>query len=126
MRTRIHRDGLAGIIWTARDRCAGCQRDVHDLGEYFMVHDHVWRAVMPTSAGYLCVGCLEVLLGRDLNPDDFTDCPLNVGNQIVGSLRLRRRLFGTDDPPAPDELIDTVRDRIAHAHHHTAHTSEDP
>jgi hypothetical protein len=48
------------------------------LGEWYMVHDDVWKAAgMETMGGALCIGCLEERLGRDLTADDFKDCPLN-------------------------------------------------
>jgi hypothetical protein len=46
-----------------------------------MVKNEVWdAAVGPDSFidySYLCIGCLELRLGRRLVPDDFTDAPLN-------------------------------------------------
>jgi hypothetical protein len=38
----------------------------------------------------LCIGCLERRLGRELEPVDFTDAPLNYGSRK--SERLRQRL----------------------------------
>ena len=85
-----------GQVLEAADRrlCAGCSIDTMEIGEYYMVRDDVWREAMPTGRGYLCIGCLEALLGRDLRPADFTDCPLNHDNHNDGSFRLRRRLSG--------------------------------
>ena len=54
--------------------------------EWYMVHDDIWaqagaptRAVMDerTSGFYLCIGCLEVRLGRQLVAADFPDYPVN-------------------------------------------------
>jgi len=53
--------------------------------EWYMVHDHIWRssgaparAVTPGGPGfYLCIGCLEIRLGRQLFAGDFTDTPVN-------------------------------------------------
>jgi len=51
-----------------------------------MVQDHIWTAsgaptrqvVVPGEPGfYLCIGCLEVRLGRRLIAADFTDTPVN-------------------------------------------------
>jgi hypothetical protein len=40
--------------------------------EWYMVHDHVWRAAgMEETDGYLCIGCLEDRLGRTLVAADF-------------------------------------------------------
>jgi hypothetical protein len=53
-----------------------CPVDRGFRGEFFMVHDEVWAAA-GMGAGYLCVGCLEHRLGRQLTPGDFTACELN-------------------------------------------------
>ena len=45
--------------------------------EYYMVHDRVWQAARAPERGYLCIGCLEHRLGRQLHRGDFTDAPLN-------------------------------------------------
>jgi hypothetical protein len=61
--------------------CADCGVDTCPVdrgfrAEFFMVHDEVWAAA-GMGAGYLCVGCLERRLGRQLTPGDFTACELN-------------------------------------------------
>ena len=45
--------------------------------EYYVVHDHVWEAARAPAVGYLCIGCLETRLGRQLHRGDFTTAPLN-------------------------------------------------
>src|SRR5580765_6420547 len=54
--------------------------------EWYMVHDHIWaqsgaptRHVMDerTQGCYLCIGCLEARLGRQLTAADFPDYPVN-------------------------------------------------
>lgn len=45
--------------------------------EYYMVTKEVWNAAGMGHVGYLCIGCLEGRLGRQLCAADFTDCPLN-------------------------------------------------
>lgn len=49
--------------------------------EYYMVTDEVWHAAMSGESnpfsGYLCIGCLERRLGRELTPADFSDYPIN-------------------------------------------------
>lgn len=45
--------------------------------EYYMVHKEVWKAAGAPLAGYLCIGCLEVRLGRQLCRSDFTDARVN-------------------------------------------------
>jgi hypothetical protein len=44
--------------------------------EYYMVHNSVWAAAGMRD-GFLCIGCLETRLGRELNRDDFPDMPIN-------------------------------------------------
>jgi hypothetical protein len=45
--------------------------------EYYMVHDDVWEAARMPDHGFLCIGCLEARLGRQLHSGDFTECPMN-------------------------------------------------
>jgi hypothetical protein len=46
--------------------------------EWYMVHDALWaQAGMPPNGGCLCVGCLELRLGRPLQRTDLTDYPIN-------------------------------------------------
>ena len=59
--------------------CLDCGFDCHsdEGGEYYMVHDRVWKEARPEDWGMLCVGCLEKRLGRRLTPRDFTGAPVN-------------------------------------------------
>ena len=42
--------------------------------EYYMVHDELWaNAGMKYDGGFLCVGCLEQRLGRELIAGDFAN-----------------------------------------------------
>jgi hypothetical protein len=52
--------------------------------EYYMVHRQVWEDAQYASGRvrFLCIACLERRLGRQLRPDDFTDCPLNEINRV--------------------------------------------
>ena len=80
----------------AKANCTDCRWCTPLLGEYYMVHDNVWKAAgMEPEGGCLCIGCLEERLGRMLTPDDFTDCLLNDPDKPQGaSSRLRKRLTG--------------------------------
>jgi len=57
----------------------------------------VWLAGVPWHLegvwfDFLCIGCLEARIGRQLRPDDFTDAPID---DVRGaSPRLRARLLG--------------------------------
>lgn len=57
-----------------------------------MVHDEVWLEANPKGRGMLCIGCLELRLGRLLTKDDFTDAPVNSMWATWGSTRLKIRL----------------------------------
>lgn len=89
-RERASGKGTHGPAW-----CSLCRVDTFAAGEWYMVKDEVWdAAVGPDSfinSSFLCIGCLELRLGRHLRTDDFADVPLN---EIHGgeSSRLRDRL----------------------------------
>lgn len=62
--------------------CHYCAVDCVDIGEWYMVHDHVWEASYPWTAEgepirFLCIGCLEERLNRRLTVSDFTDAQVN-------------------------------------------------
>ncbi len=48
---------------------------------------------MPSAAVFLCIGCLESRLRRELTPDDFSHAFINQG-AYGSSPRLRARLTG--------------------------------
>ena len=85
---------LEGLVASGRPSpCHDCGRDVQpydDDGrpveggwEWYMVIDEVWDAAVPEEADavsitvFLCVGCLEARLGRQLEPGDFPASPIN-------------------------------------------------
>ncbi|URM90389.1 hypothetical protein LUW75_10730 [Streptomyces sp. MRC013] len=70
--------------------CADCGTD--STNERYMVHDHVWAAAGMCPFGFLCIGCLEVRLGRSLNAADFLNVPLNHAPGYRRSERLAARL----------------------------------
>lgn len=45
--------------------------------EFYVVLDDIWEAADAPERGYLCIGCLERRLGRELDSADFADVPLN-------------------------------------------------
>lgn len=66
------------------------------IGECYMVLDDIWTRVcykleLPEDI-YLCILCLEVGLGRQLQPTDFAFCPLNYLIDVYRSKRLVNRL----------------------------------
>ena len=71
---------LPGADWAAvvplpAGVCHGCELNVLEAGEFYMVYDHVWP--LDPGGGVLCIGCIEAHIGRQLNPDDFTACWAN-------------------------------------------------
>jgi hypothetical protein len=71
--------------------CLDCGIDTFPVGtgrpgraEWYIVADPVWSAAgmivahVPEAYGqFLCIGCLEARIGRQLNTDDFPDLPIN-------------------------------------------------
>lgn len=80
-----------------RDLCVDCGVNTIEGNEYFMVTDALWkRAGMRRHGGFLCIGCLETRIGRQLTSRDFTECPLNWRNIMLpgyGSDRLVSRMI---------------------------------
>ena len=79
--------------------CADCRMPTVRRGrpgEWYMVHDSVWKAAgMPAVAdlkSYLCIGCIETRLGRRLIPADFTSAGANDPAQNWMTARLLDRL----------------------------------
>jgi hypothetical protein len=70
----------ASLCHDCRDDTTPCtgRRGCRHRGrwEWYGVHDHVWAAAGDVS-GYLCVGCLERRLRRQLVPEDFAPWPIN-------------------------------------------------
>jgi hypothetical protein len=52
----------------------GCRHD--GKWEWYMVHDWLWKSAGMPEAGYLCIGCLERRIGRELKPDDLIGAEL--------------------------------------------------
>jgi hypothetical protein len=67
---------------TKNSPCRDCGIDTLPAGwdaraEWYMVHDEIWSAAGMPPRGYLCIGCLQRRLGRELTRDDFTDALVN-------------------------------------------------
>lgn len=73
-------------------RCEDCGVDTDAIDEYYMVVDSVWDEATRGMDGHLCIGCLEIRLGRTLHSADFTDRPVNTTDQLRRSARLASRL----------------------------------
>jgi hypothetical protein len=103
-------DILAQMHAAAAWSCVDCGVDTSHAGEFYMVHDAVWRAA-GDIAGKLCIGCIEARLGRQLKPADFTDAKCNRFEDGY-SPRLESRLGPDRDRSAQHP---TVRFRVEKA-----------
>lgn len=62
--------------------CADCEIDTHPdtgIAEYYNVINEIWWEFVPEFHGMLCLGCLELRMGRQLTREDFSDAPINYG-----------------------------------------------
>lgn len=61
--------------------CADCGTDTtpeEGPWEWYMVQESIWVQANPDkTVNYLCIGCLERRLGRQLTAADFTNVPIN-------------------------------------------------
>ena len=75
--------------------CKDCGFDTMPTrgNEYYAVTDKIWRKVKG-GKGMLCIGCLELRLGRTLIAIDFKVAPINMG-VFPYSTRLWARLHAT-------------------------------
>jgi hypothetical protein len=88
--------------------CDGCGRDtVAPPYAWYTVHDQIWADTgLGTHDAVLCVVCLERLLGRQLQPEDFPDVPTNKP-RVNDSARLLDRkgyqlVYAEDEDVPPD------------------------
>lgn len=72
--------------------CADCERDTHAWHdqEMYMVVDALWEAY-GAGEGFVCIGCLEARMGRELRAEDFQDVKLHQ-DERPRSERLSNRL----------------------------------
>jgi len=61
-------------ITSHHHKCQDCSTENHN-DRKFMVHDKLWNEIGLT--GLICIKCFELRLGRELNPNDLTDCLYN-------------------------------------------------
>lgn len=73
--------------------CVDCGVNTHAVHEYYMVQHELWR-VHGAGRRMLCVGCLELRVGRQLVAADFLPCLLNSLPGALRSARLQARLHG--------------------------------
>jgi len=78
--------------------CNGCRADVGKIKEFgYMVSKEVWSTAAPNDTHkmdyFLCIGCLEARIGRQLVPSDFpTEIPMNWSGMCLRSKRLLLRM----------------------------------
>jgi len=90
-----------------RNPCLDCGESTYrdnQPSEWYMVHDDIWaqsgaptRDVMydHTQGYYLCIGCLEHRIGRQLTAADFPDYPVNQVRSY-NTARLNHRLTAVE------------------------------
>ena len=83
-----------------RFQCKDCAIDTGKAHEHYFVNDALWNAAGMGKVGMLCIGCLELRIGRELTPNDFTACYLNRASTEPKSLRLADRMGLTPLVPA--------------------------
>lgn len=88
-------------LYDTSSPCCDCGRETNhndtDEAEWYMVWDHVWsEALKHGHAVYLCIGCLETRLGRQLTATDFSDTAGTnfMPERFLPSPRLQDRLKG--------------------------------
>jgi len=102
-------DDLGGAFARLTAPCADCGVNTLDMDggrEWYIVHDAVWAVAWggsvptdPARGVYLCVGCLEKRLGRELTADDF-DRSLPINNDpYKDTPRLAARRRREEDRP---------------------------
>ena len=98
--------GLSGLVPQLVDNtgcpCNDCGVLTAEIGEWYMLRGDVWRSAVPEArelndeSGYLCVGCMEARLGRELTLADFTEKwrsgPYSERFREQSSERLRSRM----------------------------------
>jgi hypothetical protein len=75
--------------------CKDCEIDTFEIDEYYMVNDEIWNKIAPDDENkidyFLCIGCIENRLGRELVQQDFPmDIPVN--SRGKHSSRLQNRI----------------------------------
>jgi hypothetical protein len=74
------------FYWGGAFDCSDCGIHTAEYGEYYMVHDELWRK-HGAGDGMLCLSCLTGRIGRELTAQDFTNAPINDECEYVERLR---------------------------------------
>ncbi|GAB5550173.1 MAG: hypothetical protein SangKO_099330 [Sandaracinaceae bacterium] len=89
-----------GIRSETCDRCA-----TRTEGEYFMIHDKLWATAVQEDERFLCIGCIELALGRQLDVRDFQSAPVNDWPRMNMGERTRSVANGIPGFPIRDEDV---------------------
>lgn len=92
---------FAPLPWISEEKrrsglydCVDCGINTLDIGHFYHVIDEVWQQVPEDRRKrMLCIPCLELHVGRELDPSDFGDAPINV-NAAMNDERIAQRMFG--------------------------------
>ena len=87
--------------------CLDCDVNTALNNEYYMLESEVWKEAIPDLWGMLCLNCVELRLGRQLWPEDFTEAPLNYIHARFSAFILSR-FCGIPDDEA-DELLEILK-----------------
>ncbi len=77
--------------------CLDCNVDTQEINEYYMLKNMVWELTGLSSdgfakSGFLCIGCVEERIGRELTAQDFIKASVNSPEFFDQSERLQNRL----------------------------------
>ena len=76
----------------AKFLCLDCKVDTGKAFEHYMLVDSVWTKIHNSKFGMMCIGCVEVRLGRKLTRLDFNSSYVNNPKLHRMSARLLDRL----------------------------------
>lgn len=75
--------------------CLDCKVDTGKCNEHYFVNTDLWLKAVGSKIGMLCVGCLEIRIGRRLNKSDFPEVTINSPKHAKMSQRLLDRIQST-------------------------------
>lgn len=67
--------------------CQLCGKDTSENEkDYYMLDHSLWNQIAPNPNGMLCIDCVEITLGRQLEKEDLLDCPVNENNPYISQI----------------------------------------
>lgn len=76
----------------AKWKCLDCQVDTGKIYEHYYVNLDLWMSATGSERGMLCIGCLEIRVGRKLTSSDFPKVTINNPKFSRQSVRLQDRI----------------------------------